>query len=679
MTAKPTAGASAYPTLLSPLKVGRRSLRNRVIMGSMHTRLEHLDRPRERQVAFYRERARGGVALIVSGGHAPNEAGRLEPGGPILDREDDLEEHRAIVEAVQAEGAAMLLQILHAGRNAAHPEGVAPSAIASPINRFRPREMTAAEIEQTIEDHVRCATLARAAGYDGVELMGSEGYLINQFTVAHTNRREDGWGGTLAKRLRFPIEIVRRTRERLGPDFLIMYRISALDLVEEGATAGEIDVLARAVEEAGADILNTGVGWHEAQVPTIAYPVPRAAWSFSARRLKEVVSLPVVASNRINTPEVAEALLAEGGLDLVSMARPLLADPDFVAKAAGGRRQEINVCIACNQACLDHIFSRRVATCLVNPKACREIEFPEAPPDRRLRVAVVGSGPAGLSAAVTAAERGHSVDLLEADERLGGQLNIAARIPGKEEFHELLRYFHSRLEATGVQVQRGRRAEAESLAAAGYDRIVVATGVNPRRPEIPGIDHPSVASYLDILTGRVEAGRRVAIIGAGGIGFDTAEMLTSSGSESDPERFLAEWGIDPSLGRPGGLAARRQAEPGREVTILQRSPGKPGARLGKTTGWILRGQLRRRGVRTLSGCSYLAIDDEGLHYSREGERRVLPADTIVICAGQLSNAALSERLSALSVPHDAIGGAKLAAELDALRAIDEGARLAYAM
>ena len=679
MTAAAAKSGHPYANLFSPIRVGAHLLRNRIIMGSMHTRMEHMSDPVARQVAFYAARAKGGVALIISGGHSPNTAGLMEPGAPILHSRDDLPTHRAIVKAVHEHGAKMLLQIIHAGRSSKHPQLVGPSEIKSPICPFKPRALTAPEIEETIEDYVRCAELAAEAGYDGVEIMGSEGYLINQFTVTRTNDRTDSWGGDLENRLRLPVEIVRRTRERLGRGFMIMYRISALDLVEGGATAPEIDRQAVAIQAAGADLLNTGIGWHESAIPTIAYPVPRAAWGFATERIRSLVTIPVVASNRINTPEVAEQLIASGTADLVSMARPMLADPDFAAKAEGGRRAEINVCIACNQACLDYIFTERTATCLVNPIACREIEFEPGRTARPRKLAVVGSGPAGLSAAIAAAERGHDVTLFEADDRIGGQLNLAARIPGKTEFNELLRYFAQQVARKGVAVRTSTRADAASLREGGFEHVIVATGIVPRRPDIPGIDHPSVVMYPDLIAGRAQAGERVLIIGAGGIGFDVAELLTAQGSEEDRDTFLAEWGVDARIREPGGLGARPHPVRQRQVTLLQRSASRMGERLGKTTGWILRGQLKHRGVRMLTGCQYLGIADDGLSLVSGGQAQTLAADTIVICAGQDSNAALAGAVEAAGIPVSVIGGAQFASELDALRAIDQGTRLAYGL
>jgi 2,4-dienoyl-CoA reductase (NADPH2) len=670
---------SPYPHLLAPLTLGPVTLKNRVIMGSMHSRLEMLDRPAEREIAFYVERAKGGAAMLITSGFAPNEEGRIEEGAHIFSESWQVPEHRALTDAVHAHGAAMLLQILHAGRYAKHDHIVGPGTLRSPINKRVPREMTEDDIERTIGDFVRTATLARDAGYEGVEIMGSEGYLITQFVTPRSNRRTDRWGGSIENRCRMPVEIVRRTRQALGPGFLIMYRISALDLVEEGLDGVDVDFLARAVEAAGADVLSTGVGWHEAPVPTISFHVPRAAWRFAAGRLKRVVGIPVVASNRINTPEVAESLIAAGEADLVALARPLLADPDFVNKAAAGRADEINTCIACNQACLDYIFSDRAVSCLVNPRAGRELDFSSAPAAVSRKVAVVGAGPAGLACAIEAARQGHRVDLYEASSRIGGQLNLARRIPEKTEFNELIRYFDRQVTLSGLNLRLGHRVTSAELEGGAYDRIVVGAGIAPRLPDIPGIDHPMVVGYADILSGRRVAGRRVAIIGTGGIGHDVAEYLLGDGGHMDDAGFFHEWGVDTSLQRPGGLTEQASAQPKREVTLFQRTPGRVGGRLGVSTGWVLRGQLKKRGVESVAGCTYVRIDDLGLHYVSGGESRVAEVDTVVICAGQEPARGLVDELAARGIEADLIGGARFAGELDAVRAIDEGTRLALSI
>jgi 2,4-dienoyl-CoA reductase (NADPH2) len=648
-------------------------------MGSLHTRLENEPDSIARLKAFYAERARGGVALVITGGTSPNFEGRVEEGAQVLDSRDNLGEHKPIVDAVHEHGAKIVLQVLHTGINAKHPQIVGPCSKPSPINPRIPRELTTEEVEKTIEDFANCALLAREAGYDGIELMGSEGYLINQFTAPRTNSRTDKWGGSFENRMRFPVEVVRRTRQALGPDFLIIYRISAIDLVEGGLTGEEIDRLALAVEDAGMDVLNTGIGWHESVVPTIATSVPRAAFAFAAARLKKVVSVPVIASNRINMPDTAEEILASGEADLVSMARPFLADPEFVIKAATGRTDEINTCIACNQACLDHIFTDRLATCLVNPKACHETEFSETLPDVKRRVAVIGAGPAGMACAATAAERGHEVVLFEAGDDIGGQLNLARRIPGKEqEFSELIRYFRRRLQKSGVELRMGKSVDAETLIAQHFDIVVVATGIKPRMPDIEGTDHVKVVEYLDAINGKARIGERVAIIGTGGIGHDVAELLTAPKAEpiSNAEFFDA-WGVDPTMQTRGGLKEPAKQSVAREVTLMQRSTIKVGARLGKTTGWIHRVKLNRRGVKVITGCVYHKIDDRGLHYSINGEPRVLEVDNVVMCAGQESEQGLLRPLEQAGVPVNVIGGARFASELDAKRAIDEGTRLAY--
>ncbi|MER7816925.1 NADPH-dependent 2,4-dienoyl-CoA reductase [Streptomyces sp. NPDC096153] len=668
-----------YPHLLSPLDLGFTTLPNRVLMGSMHIGLEEAENGFERMAAFYAERARGGVGLIVTGGISPNDAGRPYDGGARLTTEEEAAQHRTVTDAVHAAGGRIAMQILHFGRYAYHPQLVAPSALQAPISPFVPHALTDEEVEQTVEDYVRAAALAKSAGYDGVEIMGSEGYLINEFIASATNHRDDRWGGSYENRTRFPREIVRRTRERVGDDFIIVYRLSMLDLVPGGSSLDEVVALAKEIEAAGATIINTGIGWHEARIPTIATSVPRGAYTWVTQKLMGAVSVPLVTSNRINTPEVAEQLLAEGRADMVSMARPFLADPEFVAKARAGRAETINTCIGCNQACLDHTFSGRITSCLVNPRACHETELVLSPTRLRKRLAVVGAGPAGLAFSVSAAERGHDVTLFDAADEIGGQLNIAKRVPGKEEFEETLRYFRTQLELRGVEVRLGTFVTPDLLN--GYDEIVVATGVTPRTPVIEGVDHPSVVSYLDVLRDGAEVGERVAVVGAGGIGFDVAEFLTDGGEGAslDPETYFRQWGVDTGYAERGGLRAPERPRPPRTVHLLQRKTSKVGAGLGKTTGWIHRTELKHRGVTMVAGAAYDRIDDEGLHITVDGTARTIPVDTVVLCTGQEPRRDLYEELTAAGRTVHLIGGADVAAELDAKRAIDQGTRLAAAL
>lgn len=667
-----------FPHLFSPLDLGHTTLPNRILMGSMHTGLEDKSSDYDKLAAYFAERARGGVGLMVTGGIAPSIQGWLKPFGGRLSMPWHVARHRKLTRAVHAEGGKLCMQILHAGRYGYHPLSVAPSKIKSPITPFTPRGLSTGGVERTIRDFVRCAKLAQDAGYDGVEVMGSEGYLINQFLTARTNQRNDAWGGDAARRMRFPVDIVRRTREAVGRDFIIIYRLSMLDLVENGQDWSEIVTLAKAIEAAGASIINTGIGWHEARIPTIVTSVPRAGFTWVTKKLKGEVAIPLITTNRINMPEVAEQVLAAGEADMVSMARPLLADPEWPNKAKAGRSERINTCIACNQACLDHVFKSQRASCLLNPRACHETELRIEPAISRKKIAVVGAGPAGLACASTLAERGHVVTLIDKAREIGGQFNVAKRIPGKEEFHETLRYFRHRLDDTGVSVKLGQTADAAMLAADGHDEVVVATGITPRRVHLPGSDDPRVLSYLDVLVHNKPVGARVAIIGAGGIGFDVAEFLVEHqpSAATDINRWTREWGVDMQLSTRGGLAPPKPEAPERQVWLLQRSEGRPGARLNKTTGWVHRATLKAKRVTMLGGVSYERFDDEGLHITVDGKPQVLPVDNVIICAGQEPNRALADALTAAGMKTHVIGGADVAAELDAKRAIDQGTRLA---
>lgn len=668
----------AYPHLFSPLTIGHLTLPNRVLMGSMHTNLEEAPNGFERLAAFYVERARAGVSLIVTGGIAPNAEGAVFQGANALTEESQLPEHRLVVNAVHEAGGHLCMQILHAGRYAYSPELVAPSALQAPINPFTPRALSSDDVEQQIADYVRCAQLAQQAGYDGVEVMGSEGYLINQFICQRTNQRDDEWGGSFEQRIRFPVEIVKRIRAAVGERFLVIFRLSMIDLVEEGSSWEEVVQLGKAIEAAGADVINTGIGWHEARVPTIVTSVPRAAFTEVTRRIKSALSIPLITTNRINMPDIAERVLAEGHADMVSMARPFLADPEWVRKAEADLADEINTCIACNQACLDHTFMGKLTSCLVNPRACHETELSLEPAQMPKRVAVVGGGPAGLATAVAAASRGHQVVLFERRNELGGQFNYARKIPGKEEFNETLRYFHVMLEKHAVDVRLNTAASAADLAE--FDEVVIASGVTPRELSLPGADHHSVLSYAEAIEHPERVGQRVAVIGAGGIGFDVSELLAHQGHPAmDLAAWCDEWGVDLAVGERGGLKVPMPPASPREIVMLQRKSSKPGKNLGKTTGWVHRASLKQRGVKMLTGCEYLKVDDGGLHIRRDGEEQLLAVDTIVVCAGQESVRELIEPLRQAGIRVHVIGGADEAAELDAKRAIDQGTRLAAAL
>ncbi|MEH6576347.1 MAG: NADPH-dependent 2,4-dienoyl-CoA reductase [Amphritea sp.] len=672
-----TATANPYPHLLAPLDLGFTTLKNRVLMGSMHLGLEEAPNGFFRMAAFYAERARGGVAMIVTGGIGPNKEGAVHAHAALMKTPEDIANHRIVTDAVHQADGKICMQILHTGRYAFNDKLIAPSAIKAPINPFPPHEVTEEEIEQQIEDFAHCAALAKEAGYDGVEVMGSEGYFINQFIAKRTNHRDDSWGGDYDNRTRFAIEVVKRVRERVGLEFIIIYRLSMLDLVEGGSSYDEIVTLGQAIEQAGATLINTGIGWHEARIPTIATKVPRAAFTWVTAKVREALSIPVITSNRINMPHVGEEVLARGDADMVSMARPFLADAEFVIKAQQDRADEINTCIGCNQACLDHIFVGKLTSCLVNPRACHETELNIIATDKLKKLAVVGAGPAGLAFATTAARRGHEVTLFDAAAEIGGQFNIAKRIPGKEEFYETLRYFGKQIELTGVTLQLNHRVSADELNNSDFDEVIIATGIAPRTPEIEGIDNAKVLSYLDVIRG-ADVGKRVAVIGAGGIGFDVSEFLTHGGvsTSQDIPAFMAEWGIDMTLKARGGvegIKALHQPSP-REVYLLQRKKSKVGAKLGKTTGWAHRLGLQNKNVQMLAGCEYQRIDDQGLHLSVNGESQLLEVDNVVICAGQDPLRELADGVQGKAV--HLIGGADVATELDAKRAIDQGTRLA---
>ncbi len=672
-----------YPHIFTPLDLGFTTLKNRILMGSMHTGLEEAKDGYNKMAAYFAERAHGGVGLIVTGGVAPNRAGWVKPFAAKLSTQGEARKHRVITEAVHQGGGKICLQILHAGRYGYHPLAVAPTRIQAPISPFKPWQLTGRGVERTINAFANTSRLAQEAGYDGVEIMGSEGYLINQFIAAATNKRKDQWGGSYENRMRFPVEIVRRVRQAVGTDFIIIYRLSMLDLVKNGSSWDEVVQLAQAIEGAGATIINTGIGWHEARIPTIATMVPRAAFSWVTQKLKGKVKVPLVTTNRINMPQVAEDVLANGHADMISMARPFLADAELVKKAYEGRTDEINTCIGCNQACLDHIFKNQMASCLVNPRACHETELVITPTTNKKKVAVVGAGPAGLAAATTAAQRGHEVALFDAAPEIGGQFNMAKQIPGKEEFYETLRYFSRQIELTGVHLHLNTTVTVESLKAGGYNEVVLATGVKARTPGIQGIDHPKVLSYIDVLLHKKAVGNRVAIIGAGGIGFDVAEFLSHQNHEQPQTvgEFLHEWGVDPNNEVRGGIEGV-QPEPAhspREVFLLQRTQGKLGAKLGKTTGWIHRTTLKNKKVQMIGGVSYERVDNAGLHITVDGKPTVLEVDHVIVCAGQTPNRDLSEQLTQAGITAHLIGGADVAAELDAKRAIDQGTRLAVAL
>tara|TARA_R110000737_G_scaffold2977_3_gene10569 strand:- start:32 stop:2083 length:2052 start_codon:yes stop_codon:yes gene_type:complete len=669
-----------YKHIFEPLDLGFTTLKNRVLMGSMHTGLEEKKNGLEKIAAYYAERAKGGVGLIVSGGIAPNVQGWTAPFSARMSTKKHAKHHKVITEAVHREGGKICMQILHSGRYGYHPFAVAPSAIKSPITPFKPFKLKPSGIKRTIRDFVNSAKMAKLAGYDGVEIMGSEGYLINQFIAERTNKRTDEYGGSYENRMRLPIALVKQTREAVGREFIIIYRLSMLDLVEKGSSWQEVVALGKEIEKAGATIINTGIGWHEARIPTIATSVPRAAFSWVTKKMKEEISIPLITSNRINMPETAEKVLAEGHADMISMARPFLADPEWVNKAAANKADEINTCIGCNQACLDHVFVQKVASCLVNPRACHETELNYLPAEKKKKIAVVGAGPAGLAAATIAAQRGHEVTLFDADKEIGGQFNMAKQIPGKEEFYETIRYFNKQLKLQQVTVKLNTLVTTDDLKNGNFDEVILATGIKPRTPKIEGIDHPKVLSYIDVLKLKKPVGKRVAVIGAGGIGFDVSEYLSHEGESTslNIDAWLKEWGIDKTLEARSGVEGVevKIPESPREIFMFKRSKGKFGGGLGKTTGWIHRTSLKNKKVQFINQVQYTKIDNDGLHYIQNGEPKVLAVDNIIICAGQLPLKDLLEPLEAQGIKVHVVGGADLAAELDAKRAIDQASRLA---